>query len=128
MIDSDNLKAVNDQHGHEAGNDLLRLIATGIKSQLRTTDVPARYGGDEFVVMLPDTGANGARDVAERIRESIARTPLELRDKSVLITVSIGLASYPDDGRVMDAIMHRADEAMYRAKSEGRNRVASFSA
>lgn len=128
MIDSDNLKTVNDKHGHEAGNDLLRFIATGIKSQLRTTDVPARYGGDEFVVLLPDTGANAARDVAERIRESIARKPLELRDKSVLITVSIGLAGYPGDGRRIDTIMERADQAMYRAKDEGRNRVVNFSA
>ena len=128
MIDSDNLKAVNDEHGHDAGNNLLRLIATGIKSQLRSTDVLARYGGDEFVVLLPDTGADGTRDVAERIRLSIARKPLELRDKSVPITVSIGLASYPSDGRGMDTIMQRADEAMYRAKSQGRNRVASFSA
>ena len=128
MIDSDDLKAVNDEHGHDAGNELLRLIATGIKSQLRSTDVLARYGGDEFVVMLPDTGVTGTRDVAERIRDSIARRPLELRDKSVPITVSIGLASYPDDGHGMDIIMQRADEAMYRAKAEGRNRVVSFSA
>ena len=127
MIDSDNLKAVNDEHGHDAGNELLRLIATGIKSQLRTTDVLARYGGDEFVVLLPDAGPGGTHDVAERIRESIARRPLELRDRSVPITVSIGLASYPDDGHGMETIMRRADEAMYRAKAGGRNRVVSFS-
>jgi diguanylate cyclase (GGDEF)-like protein len=127
MIDSDNLKAVNDEHGHDAGNELLRLIATGIKAQLRTTDVLARYGGDEFVVLLPDAGPAGTRDVAERIRDSIARRPLELRDRSVPITVSIGLASYPDDGHGMETIMRRADEAMYRAKAGGRNRVVSFS-
>ncbi|MGC2518582.1 MAG: GGDEF domain-containing protein [Burkholderiales bacterium] len=128
MIDSDNLKAVNDEHGHDAGNELLRLIARGIKSQLRSTDVLARYGGDEFVVLLPDTGTDGSRDVAERVRESIARTPLELRNQNVKITVSIGLASYPDHGRGMDTIMERADEAMYRAKEQGRDRVVSFSA
>ena len=128
MIDSDNLKAVNDEHGHDAGNELLRLIARGIKAQLRSTDVLARYGGDEFVVLLPDTGTVGTRDVAERIRESIARTPLELRDTNVSITVSIGLAGYPNDGRGTDSIMQRADEAMYRAKAEGRNRVVGFSA
>lgn len=128
MIDSDNLKAVNDEHGHDAGNELLRLVAAGIKSQLRSTDVLARYGGDEFVVLLPDTGTDGTRDVAARIRDSIAGRPLELRAKSVPITVSIGLASYPDDGHSMDTIMQRADEAMYRAKAEGRNRVVSYSA
>ena len=127
MIDSDNLKAVNDVHGHDAGNELLRLIAAGIKSELRTTDVLARYGGDEFVVVLPDTGAGGTRDVAERIRNSIARRPLEMRDKSVPISVSIGLVSYLDDGHNMETIMRRADEAMYRAKAEGRNRVVSAS-
>ncbi len=128
MIDSDNLKAVNDEYGHEAGNDLLRLIAAGIKSQLRTTDVPGRYGGDEFVALLPDTGAHGACDVAERIRAAIARKPLELREKSVAITVSIGVASFPEDGRSADTLMERADAAMYRAKSEGRNRVVRYSA
>lgn len=128
MIDSDNLKAVNDEHGHDAGNELLCLIAKGIKGRLRSTDVPARYGGDEFVVLLPETGAVGTRDVAERIRETIGRTPLELRDTNVSITVSIGVATYPDDGRGMDTIMQRADEAMYRAKAEGRNRVVGFSA
>ncbi|OGA16960.1 MAG: hypothetical protein A3H32_18795 [Betaproteobacteria bacterium RIFCSPLOWO2_02_FULL_63_19] len=127
MIDSDNLKVVNDKYGHEAGNDLLRQLAASIKAHLRTTDVPARYGGDEFVVLLPDTDADAARDVAERIRESIVRRPLELRDDSVLITVSIGLACYPADGRSAEILMERADQAMYRAKEQGRNRVVRFS-
>jgi diguanylate cyclase (GGDEF)-like protein len=128
MVDSDNLKVVNNEHGHEAGNDLLRLIAASIKSQMRTTDVPCRFGGDEFVVALPDTDAKGTRDVAERIRKSIAGTPLKLRDKDVFITVSIGVSSFPVDGRGIDIIMERADQAMYRAKNEGRNRVVSYSA
>lgn len=127
MIDSDNLKAVNDQYGHEAGNDLLRQLAASIKAHLRTTDVPARYGGDEFVVLLPDTEADAARDVAERIRESIVRRPLELRHDSVLITVSIGFACYPADGRSAEILLERADQAMYRAKEQGRNRVVRFS-
>jgi len=127
MIDSDNLKVVNDKHGHEAGNELLRHIATGIKTHLRTTDVPARYGGDEFVVLLPDTDAEAARDVAERIRDSIVRRPLELRTDTILTTVSIGIASYPADGHSKEVLLERADQAMYRAKDDGRNRVVRFS-
>jgi diguanylate cyclase (GGDEF)-like protein len=126
MVDSDNLKTVNNEHGHEAGNELLRLITASMKSQLRINDVPSRFGGDEFVVLLPETGARGAREVAERIRETIAVTPLKLGDKDVFITVSIGIASFPDDGCGIDIIMERADQALYRAKNEGRNRVVSF--
>jgi diguanylate cyclase (GGDEF)-like protein len=126
MIDSDNLKTINNEHGHEAGNDLLCMITARMKAQLRGSDVPSRFGGDEFVVLLPATGAKGARDVAERIRKSIAETPLKLGDKSVFVTVSIGSASFPEDGAGIDIIMERADQAMYRAKNDGRNRVVSF--
>jgi diguanylate cyclase (GGDEF)-like protein len=126
MIDSDNLKTINNEHGHEAGNELLCMITACMKAQLRTSDVPSRFGGDEFVVLLPETGAKGARDVAERMRKSIAETPLNLDGKSVFVTVSIGIASYPEDGAGIDVIMERADQAMYRAKNSGRNRVISF--
>ena len=126
MIDSDNLKAVNSEYGHESGNALLCAITTRMKAQLRTTDVPSRFGGDEFNVLLPDTGARGARDVAERIRRSIAEAPLELAGRKVTFTVSIGIASYPEDGAGIDVIMERADQAMYRAKNGGRNRVTSY--
>ena len=125
MIDADNLKAVNDEHGHEGGNDLLCMITARMKAQLRTTDVPSRFGGDEFFVLLPDTGAKGARDVAERIRMSIAETPLDLGGKDVFVTVSIGIASFPEDGADIDVILERADQAMYRAKNSGRNRTIS---
>ena len=127
MVDSDNLKAVNDSHGHEAGNRLLKQLAERIQAELRYTDVPARYGGDEFVVMLPETPANGAADVAERIREAMAAKPLVYDGSAVRSTVSIGVASFPEDGNTMDAIIARADRALYKAKSEGRNRVICFS-
>ena len=126
MIDSDNLKAVNDAHGHEAGNRLLRQLASVIQAELRATDVLARYGGDEFIVLLPETPSEGAAMVAERIRDGMASLPLEVDGKQVASTVSIGLASLPEDGVTLEAIVARADRAMYQAKSGGRDRVVRF--
>ncbi len=125
-VDSDNLKQVNDQHGHEAGNLLLKHVVKAVQAQLRFTDVPARYGGDEFVIMLPDTPARGALEVAERIRRAIDEAPFTADAGRVPCTVSIGLASYPQDGRTMDALLSRADRALYLAKEAGRNRVEQF--
>lgn len=127
LIDSDNLKAVNDTHGHEAGNRLLRQLAERIVAELRNTDVPARYGGDEFIALLPETPVEGALDVAERIRDAMAGKPLIVDSHSVESTVSIGVASFPIDGQTIDAILGRADRAMYKAKKAGRNRVVRFS-
>jgi diguanylate cyclase (GGDEF)-like protein len=128
MIDSDNLKAVNDGYGHDAGNRLLRQLTRTIQAELRYTDVLARYGGDEFIVLLPETPRKGAVEVADRIRDAVIGTPLEVNEKRVVSSVSIGLASHPDDGNTMDAIVARADRAMYRAKQQGRNRVVQFEA
>ena len=128
MIDSDNLKPVNDAHGHEAGNLLLKQLAKAIRAELRNTDVPARYGGDEFIVFMSETPLKGALVVAERIREAIAATPLEIDGKKVGCTVSIGVAGYPEDGLTLDAIASRADRAMYQAKQSGRNQVRQFKA
>lgn len=126
MIDSDNLKAVNDSHGHEAGNRLLRQLTRLVQAELRYTDVLARYGGDEFIVLLPETPAKGALEVADRIREAVAGIPLELDGKRVGCTVSIGVAAHPADGSTLDAVAARADRAMYQAKQAGRNRVVLF--
>jgi diguanylate cyclase (GGDEF)-like protein len=112
MIDSDNLKGVNDAHGHDAGSRLLRELAGAIQAELRATDVPARYGGDAFIVLLPDTPAKGALDVAERMRKAIS--------------VSVGVACFPEDGRTLDALAARADRALYQAKKNGRNCVVRY--
>ncbi len=128
MIDSDNLKAVNDLHGHEAGNRLLRMVAKCIETELRNTDVLARYGGDEFVALLPETPGNLAMEVAQRIGKAVATAPLEFEGKRIETSVSIGLACYPEDGRSVDAIQARADRAMYLAKEQGRNSVVKFTA
>jgi len=128
MIDSDNLKAVNDSYGHEAGNQMLRQLSRLVLAELRYTDVLARYGGDEFIVLLPETPAKGALDVAERIRDAVGSFPLDLEGKRVACTVSIGLAALPGDGNTLDALVARADRAMYLAKQAGRNRVVRFDA
>jgi diguanylate cyclase (GGDEF)-like protein len=126
MIDSDNLKGVNDAHGHDAGNRLLRQLATSIQAELRATDVPARYGGDEFIVLLPETPPKGALDVAERIRKAISGAPLALDGRTIACSVSVGIACFPEDGRTLDTLAARADRALYQAKKSGRNCVARY--
>jgi len=128
LIDMDRFKELNDSYGHEFGDRMLRLVAKCIETELRHTDVLARYGGDEFVALLPETPPKAALDVAERIRAAVTGTPLEFDGRSVITSVSIGLASYPEDGRAIDAILARADRAMYLAKQSGRNGVVKFQA
>jgi diguanylate cyclase (GGDEF)-like protein len=94
---------------------------------LRATDVPARFGGDEFIVLLPETPPKGALDVAERIRAAISSRPLAINSRNVACTVSVGVACYPEDGRTLDALAARADRALYQAKQEGRDRVVRYS-
>ena len=127
MIDSDSLKEVNDAHGHEAGNRLLRQVVACIQSQLRQTDFIARYGGDEFVVLLPETPCSGAVGVAERIRRKVEASPLVTREKELTATVSIGIACYPNHGVNFEAVLEKADQGMYASKSGGKNRVTLFS-
>ncbi|MGH2898986.1 MAG: GGDEF domain-containing protein, partial [Solirubrobacteraceae bacterium] len=126
MVDCDNLKIVNDTHGHDAGSRLLRQVANAVQVELRATDVPARYGGDEFIVLLPETPPKGAADVAERIRAAIGARPLAINGQNVYASVIIGFATYPEDGRTLDALAARADRALYQAKQEGRNKVVRY--
>jgi diguanylate cyclase (GGDEF)-like protein len=126
MVDSDDLKPINDKYGHQAGNQLLLKVARCISNELRHTDIAARYGGDEFVVLLPETPMKGAVDVAERIRIAVSDSVFEVGPARVKNTVSIGIASYPEHGRTLDAITARADQAMYEAKKRGRNRVECY--
>ncbi len=126
MIDSDSLKSINDTYGHEAGNRLLKLTVQCIQKQLREADIVGRYGGDEFLVLLPETPCSGAAGVAERIRRSIESAPSSIREKTVTATVSVGVASYPEHGGDFEAIMKKADQAMYGSKNKGKNRVTVF--
>ncbi|MET0344156.1 MAG: diguanylate cyclase [Polyangiales bacterium] len=124
MIDADHFKNVNDVHGHDVGDLVLRFIVDTCHESLRKNDVLARYGGEEFVVLLPETAVDGAQVVFERLRERIAGTPLQLGDgKSVSITVSVGLAGLSDYEEGFEELLKRADDALYVAKRGGRNRV-----
>ena len=126
MIDSDNLKQVNDAHGHDAGNRLLQHLVRCIREQLRGSDVMARFGGDEFILLLPETNNKGALEMSERIRKAVELSRFNVRDGDTNVTASLGVASYPEDGGNLDVILEKADKAMYRAKQKGRNRVVSY--
>lgn len=126
MIDSDNLKQVNDKHGHEAGNRLLQHLVTCIREQLRGSDVMARFGGDEFILLLTETNNKGAQEMAERIRKAVEVSRFDIRGGDTNVTVSLGVASYPEDGGNLEVILDKADKAMYRAKQKGRNRVVAY--
>lgn len=123
QIDCDNLKQVNDTLGHKGGDALLVSLVQCTQRELRKPDVLARIGGDEFVVLLPETAAPGALDTAEKIRAAIAENSLALDGKVVTTTVSIGVASFPEHGTTLDLMLANADRNMYQAKLGGRNRV-----
>ena len=125
MIDADNLKTVNDTFGHEVGNELLRHLAQCIQGELRYTDISARYGGDEFIVLLPETPLKGALDVADRIRRKVTDTPLSLRGARVESSISVGVAGFPVDGRNLDTVVAQADRAMYQAKQQGKDSIVA---
>jgi diguanylate cyclase (GGDEF)-like protein len=123
VLDLDHFKQINDSHGHAAGDDVLRRFAAAGQAALRATDVLARWGGEEFLVLLPDTGMPLARAGMERLREQIAALPIELAGGGQLkLTVSIGLTGYRR-GETLAQTLARADQWLYQAKTEGRNRT-----
>ncbi|MEQ1776480.1 MAG: diguanylate cyclase [Burkholderiales bacterium] len=125
MIDSDSLKKTNDEYGHEAGDDLLKTMVQKIQDELRQSDLMSRYGGDEFVVLLPDTDSEGALLTAERIRQRIAAAPLLIGASRASISASMGVATYPDNGGDFDRVFEGADTAMYASKNSGKNKVTA---
>ena len=127
MIDADNLKKVNDTYGHKAGDKLILTLASTIRECLRTSDIICRYGGDEFVALLPQLPVNKAMETAERLRSAIENTSFDVDGQRITTTVSIGVATYPDEVRVADELMERADESLYESKNAGRNKVISYS-
>jgi diguanylate cyclase (GGDEF)-like protein len=122
MVDLDHFKTYNDQFGHQAGNVVLQRVARLLKASCRSSDLVFRFGGDEFVLLLPGAGVNGARAVAEKVRGATAS--IGKRD-SVSVTCSVGIAAFPRDGRDGAAMILAADRACYAGKRAGRNRIAT---
>ncbi|MBK7013987.1 MAG: GGDEF domain-containing protein [Sulfuritalea sp.] len=123
VLDCDNLKQVNDAIGHKAGDALLVGLVKCVQGHLRHTDILVRHGGDEFIVLLPETPAAGAVDAAEKIRAAVAENALAIGGQLVKTSVSIGVSGYPEDGSTLDLLLAHADRNMYQAKLGGRNRV-----
>jgi diguanylate cyclase (GGDEF)-like protein len=127
MIDADNLKSVNDRFGHFAGTALIQQVAGMITAHTRSSDICARYGGDEFVIMFNESGKQDVIGAVERIVAGMASTPFDFEGQSITTTLSAGVAGYPDDGGDVRTIMANADEAMYVSKRSGKNRLTVFS-
>jgi diguanylate cyclase (GGDEF)-like protein len=129
MADLDLLRDINNTYGHLAGDAVLAGVAKVFRQQLREYDVPARFGGEEFSILLPETRVAEALEIAERIRRAVAASEFEVSTSSepIRVTVSMGIAAYPRDGSDANGLVHQADLAVYRAKLQGRNRVVDSS-
>jgi diguanylate cyclase (GGDEF)-like protein/putative nucleotidyltransferase with HDIG domain len=129
MADLDLLRDINNNYGHLAGDAVLKGVADVFRQQLRHYDIPARFGGEEFSVLLPETPPEQAIEIAERIRAAVAASRFEVETSSepIRATISIGIAGYPQDGIGANELIHQADLAVYRAKLQGRNRVLGVS-
>ena len=124
MIDLDRFKEINDSHGHLAGDAVLRQLGDILRHEARSVDIVARYGGEEFVIVLPDTAMEGGMIFADRVRARVADHLFNSSAGSLRVTVSVGVAMFPDQGlETADAVISQADAALYRAKAGGRNRV-----
>jgi diguanylate cyclase (GGDEF)-like protein len=125
MIDVDHFKIYNDRHGHPAGDNALRGVSKILQHGRRANDVVARYGGEEFAIILLDVGKQAAREVGERICAQVAEFPFEFGGSQPLgkLTISLGVASFPDDGSEPAQVLAAADRALFAAKSAGRNTV-----
>jgi diguanylate cyclase (GGDEF)-like protein len=123
VIDLDHFKALNDRHGHQAGDEVLEVFSATLRRGVRASDFAGRWGGEEFVVLLHDTGLDGAMLAAEKLRASFEG--LEVPGVNAHITASLGVATLPDHAADGPALIRAADRALYRAKTAGRNRVAA---
>jgi two-component system cell cycle response regulator len=130
VLDIDFFKSVNDTYGHDAGDDVLREFAIRVRKSIRGIDLACRLGGEEFVVVMPETDMAVAATVAERLRRRIATEPfpIEQGKRSIDVTISIGLAALENVDDTSANILKRADQALYRAKRDGRNRVVADAA
>jgi two-component system, cell cycle response regulator len=130
VIDADHFKSLNDSHGHLAGDVVLCKIGELLSDSFRQSDTAGRYGGEEFVVILPETDMDAAQQKLESLRKAVASTPIAVgsHGKQVRVTISAGIASFPQDGEDAAELFALADERMFQAKREGRNRIVADSA
>lgn len=129
ITDIDKFKMINDTHGHDAGDDVLREFANRLRQNVRGMDLACRYGGEEFVIVMPDTSAQMAAEVAERLRESVAEAGFATGEKMLSVTTSVGVATLNRSGDDdMKALLKQADTALYEAKAGGRNKVVATAA
>ncbi|MGI8984021.1 MAG: GGDEF domain-containing protein, partial [Acidimicrobiales bacterium] len=123
FVELDQMKAVNDRWGHQAGDTVLIELARRLTEAVREVDLVARWGGDEFTLLLPKTGLDGALRLAEKIRAAVGTAPFRIDSGSLDITISVGVAAYPEHGASGKDLVNAADAVMYQAKALGRNRV-----
>lgn len=123
MFDIDHFKRINDTHGHAAGDEVLRAVAAAVRRIARSADSAGRLGGEEFALLLPETFRDAAAQLAERLRREMADLAIEMPGETLRVTCSFGVAEQGPDAPSLDALLDRADQALYRAKAEGRNRV-----
>lgn len=123
MLDIDHFKEINDTHGHLVGDIVLKEVVTRILNSLRSYDLVGRYGGDEFILLFPNTEIADATLTCDRIQNSFTQNPLISTDLKIFVTVSIGVASQNDNCNLADTLIHHADDALYKAKRQGRNQV-----
>lgn len=126
MLDIDHFKSFNDTYGHTAGDELLSMLGELLRKQTRQSDVACRYGGEEFIILLSDTPLDVATKRAEEIRRSFEESYIRFEEKKLRATISIGIAIYPDHGEQPEALIIQADQALYQAKSNGRNQVVAW--
>jgi diguanylate cyclase (GGDEF)-like protein len=123
MMDIDHFKSLNDTYGHITGDEILAAVARILVQSIRSIDFAARYGGDEFIIILVETSADQALKTAERIRSQVENMRYSFRDSTISVTVSIGIVQCQSDDMTATAVFARADSALYEAKRAGRNRA-----
>jgi diguanylate cyclase (GGDEF)-like protein len=126
MIDIDHFKEINDIYGHLVGDAVLREMARIIRENIREIDFPARFGGEEFAVILPETDKASAIMAAERISSRVSRERIKVFDEVLNVNISVGVATFPQNTLYSDVLIEVADKALYKAKLSGRNRVCWF--
>ncbi|MBN1630298.1 MAG: diguanylate cyclase [Thermoleophilia bacterium] len=123
MCDIDHFKSINDQYGHQAGDKVLKTLGSLLKRSCRSSDIPCRYGGEEFLLVFPDMPGDVAAEWAEKMRETVEETAITYQGKKLRVTASFGVAVYPVDGTTPQRVVSAADDAQYAAKAAGRNQV-----